>query len=105
MNPLAPIIWWIAELVYLGLLIFVFAMWGRLILDLLQAFARSWRPRGPILVVVNVVYTLTDPPMKRVRRFIKPISLGAIALDFGWTVVMLGAIFAMSIVRIIQAQI
>lgn len=105
MNPIAPIIWWIAELVYLGLLVFVFAMWGRLILDFVQAFARSWRPRGIILVIVNLVYTVTDRPLKQVRRFIKPISFGAIALDFGWTVVLLGAIFAMYVVRIIQAQV
>ncbi len=97
-------IWWIAELVYLALLVFVFAMWGRLIFDFVQAFARSWRPRGPILVVVSFIYTVTDKPLRFVRRFIKPISFGAIALDFGWTVVMLAAIFAMYVVRIVQVQ-
>jgi YggT family protein len=94
----------LAGLVYYALLIFVFAMWGRLILDFVQAFARSWRPRGAILVVVSFVYTVTDKPLRFVRRFIKPISFGAISLDFGWTVVMLAAIFAMYVVRIIQVQ-
>ena len=101
MNTLSILL----EIVYLALLVFVFAMWGRLILDFVQAFARSWRPRGPILVVVSFIYTVTDKPLRFVRRFIKPISFGAIALDFGWTVVMLAAIFAMYLVRIIQFQI
>ncbi|MBK5237939.1 MAG: YggT family protein [Actinomycetales bacterium] len=96
---------WIAAIVYYALLIFVFAMWGRLIFDFVQALIRSWRPRGVILVIVNIIYTLTDPPLKAVRRFIRPVSFGAISLDFGWTVVMLGAIFAMYIVEMIQFSI
>lgn len=96
---------WITAIVYYALLIFVFAMWGRLIFDFVQAFIRSWRPRGVILVIVNIIYTLTDPPLKVVRRFIRPVSFGAISLDFGWTVVMLGAIFAMYIVEMIQFSI
>ena len=94
----------LAAIIYYALLIFVFAMWGRLIFDFVQAFARSWRPRGFILIIVSFIYTVTDKPLRFVRRFIKPISFGAIALDFGWTVVMLAAIFAMYVVRIIQFQ-
>jgi YggT family protein len=48
-------------------------------------------------VISGVVYGITDPPMTAVRRFVKPMSFGAIALDFGWTVVMLAAIVLMYI--------
>lgn len=101
MNPLAIVLW----IVYVALYIFVFAMWGRLILDFVQAFVRSWRPRGPILIAVSFVYTVTDRPLRFIRRFIKPVSFGAISLDFGWTVVMLGAFLAIYVVEIIQFQI
>jgi YggT family protein len=47
------------------------------------------------LALSGVVFAITDPPMNVVRKFIKPVSFGAIALDFGWTVVMLAAIIAM----------
>jgi YggT family protein len=53
------------------------------------------------LVISGVIYTLTDPPLKFVRRFIKPVRIGQIALDFGWTVVMLVAIVAMYIAEYI----
>ncbi len=86
---------WIATIVYYALLVFVFAMWGRLVVDFIRAFAQRWRPTGVLLVLVNVIYSITDPPLKRVRRVVKPISLGAVALDFAWTVVMLAAVFAM----------
>jgi len=82
---------------YYALLVFVIAMWARLILDFLRAMRPGWRPPSFLLVISGVVYSLTDPPMKAVRRFVKPMSFGAIALDFGWTVVMLGAIVLMYI--------
>lgn len=84
-------------ILYYALLVFVFAMWGRLILDFIRAFKPGWRPPSFVLVLSGVIYTLTDPPMNLVRRWVKPVSFGAVALDFGWTVVMLAAIVAMYI--------
>jgi YggT family protein len=80
---------------YYALLIFVIAMWARLILDFMRAMRPGWRPPSFLLVLSGAVYTITDPPLKAVRRFVKPMSFGAIALDFGWTVVMLAAIILM----------
>ena len=77
--------------------IFLLALLGRLIFDYVQMFSRTWRPKGIVLYFVEAIYTITDPPMKAVRRFVKPMSFGAIALDFGWTVVMLAAIVVMYI--------
>jgi YggT family protein len=70
-------------------------MWARLILDFMRAMRPGWRPPSFLLVLSGAVYTITDPPLKAVRRFVKPMSFGAIALDFGWTVVMLAAIILM----------
>ena len=84
-------------ILYYATLIFVIAMWGRLILDFLRAMRPGWRPPSFLLVLSGIIYGITDPPMKAVRRFVKPMSFGAIALDFGWTVVMLAAIVLMYI--------
>jgi YggT family protein len=85
----------VGVILYYALLVFVIAMWARLILDFLRAMRPGWRPPSFLLVVSGIVYAITDPPMKSVRRFVKPMSFGAIALDFGWTVVMLAAIVLM----------
>ncbi|NUU13852.1 YggT family protein [Curtobacterium pusillum] len=74
-------------------------MWGRFALDMVQAYNRSWRPRGGLLVVSEVVYTVTDPPIRTVRKALPPLRMGPVALDFGWTIVMLVVIIAMTIVR------
>ena len=57
---------------------------GRLIFSWIQAFARDWRPRGPVLVVAEAVYTATDPPLKFLGRFIPVLRLGSLALDLSF---------------------
>lgn len=91
----------IGTILYYALLVFVFAMWGRLIFDFIRSMRPGWRPASIFLVLSGIIYTLTDPPLKFVRRFIKPVRIGQIALDFGWTVVMLVAIVAMYIAEYI----
>ena len=77
---------------YAALSIFILVMWVRLILDFIVNFNRGWRPTGIGLVLAEIVFTITDPPIKLVRRFLPPVRFGGIALDFSWTVVMLVAI-------------
>jgi YggT family protein len=59
----------------------------RLIVDWVQVFARSWTPRGPILVLLEVVYSITDPPIMFVRRFVPPLRIGSIAIDTSFLIV------------------
>ena len=71
---------------------------GRLVLDWVQVFARDWRPRGAMLVVAETVYTITDPPLKALRKVIPPLTLGAMRVDLAFLVLMLGDHPAMSLV-------
>lgn len=89
----------IFTILYFLLLLYFFVMWGRFALDIVQAYNRSWRPRGGLLVVSEFVYTLTDPPIRTVRKALPPLRMGPVALDFGWTIVMLVVIIAMTIAR------
>ena len=59
---------------------------GRLIFSWIQAFSRSWSPRGPVLVVAETVYTATDPPLKFLSRFIPVLRVGSVALDLSFMV-------------------
>jgi YggT family protein len=76
----------VGQIVYLVLWLFFLLLIARLVLDYIQMFARSWRPRGPMLVVAEVVYTITDPPLKALRRLIPPLRLGSITLDLSFLV-------------------
>lgn len=82
---------------YYALFIFFILMWARFVVDMVQVINRSWRPRGVVLVLVELTYTITDPPLKLVRRVIPPLRVGAVAFDLAWTVVLLLVIVLMSV--------
>ena len=62
---------------------------GRLIFDFVQIFARSWQPRGPILVVAEAIYSVTDPPLRFLRRFIPPLKLGGVQFDLAFLILII----------------
>ena len=72
----------IATILWLYLLILL----ARLVLDLVQTFSREWTPKGPVLVLAEGVYTLTDPPLNLLRRIIPPLKIGGVALDLAFIV-------------------
>jgi YggT family protein len=72
-----------------ALQIYFWLLIARLIVDLVLSSNPVWRPKGIILVLVEITMTATDPPLKFVRKFIKPVRFGALALDFGWTLTLL----------------
>jgi YggT family protein len=88
----------IFTILYYLLLLYFLALWARFVLDMVRAFNRTWRPRGAVLVGSEVVLSVTDPPIRAVRRVLPPLRLGPVALDFGWTIVMLVVIILMNIV-------
>ena len=70
--------------------LFLFALLARLILDYVRMFARNWRPKGLALILVELVYSITDKPMSFVGRFIPPLRLGAVSLDLSFIVLFFG---------------
>ena len=79
------------EVVHILVELLVVALWSywvvlmfRLIMQVVFQFARSYDPRGVMLVAVESAYTVTDPPLKFLRRHIPPLRIGGIALDLGF---------------------
>jgi YggT family protein len=88
----------VGDVLRFALFLFFIVLLARLVLDWVQVFARDWRPRGILLILAEVVYTITDPPLKALRRVIPPLSLGALRLDLAFLVLMLVTSMLMSIV-------
>lgn len=70
--------------------IYFLILLARFVIDLVQLLSPEWKPKGPILVIAEVVYTLTDPPLKFLRKIIPPLKIGQIALDLSFLVLILG---------------
>lgn len=86
---------WIANILFLYLLVLI----GRLVFDFVQIFARDWRPSGPILIIVEGIYTLTEPPLKLIRRVVPPLRLGQVSLDLGFLILLIGLQILIGIFR------
>ena len=87
----------LGNLLYFLFFMYFLVLWGRFIIDLVRGVNRAWRPQGVLLVAVELVYTLTDPPVRFFRRLVPPLRIGPIALDFGFTLTMLCCIVGMSL--------
>lgn len=65
----------------------------RAVLSFVPLFVRDWRPRGILLVIAEFVYTLTDPPLRFMRKIIPPIRIGSTSWDLGFLVLFLALSF------------
>ncbi len=77
--------------------LFLLALIGRAIFSGVQMFARNWRPQGFVAVVAEVIYTVTDPPLKAISRVIPPVRIGAVQLDVGFSILFIAVIILQSV--------
>jgi YggT family protein len=91
----------VGSILDLILLLAIVLLIARFVLDWVQMFARSWRPRGIVLVFCEGLYSLTDPPLRAVRRVIPPLRLGSVMLDLSPMILLI----AISILRAVVARI
>jgi len=89
----------IASILNVAVLLYILVLFTRLVLEYIPMFNREWRPRGAMLVVAEVTYTLTDPPIRLLRRFIPPLRFGGIAIDFAFALTMLICFVLLSVTR------
>ena len=75
--------------------IYILVLILRLVFDYITMFARSWRPRGMVLLLAESIYAITDPPLNAIRRVVPPLRFGGVSLDLGFLIL----IFGISILR------
>ncbi|MFC3690317.1 YggT family protein [Aquipuribacter hungaricus] len=66
--------------------LYLVLLFARLVIGWIGVFARDWRPSGPLVVALEVVYSATDPPLNALRRVIPPLTIGSIRLDLGFMI-------------------
>ncbi|HEU4359927.1 MAG TPA: YggT family protein [Mycobacterium sp.] len=77
----------------------LFAFWllliARIVVEFIRSFSRDWHPRGATVVILEAILSLTDPPVKLLRRVIPQITIGTVRLDLSIMVLLLVAFFGM----------
>jgi YggT family protein len=87
----------VAALLFYVVLVFFLILLVRLVLDWVQFFARDWKPSGIALVIAEVTYSVTDPPLRALRRILPPLTIGSVRLDLAFLVLVLGCSVLMSL--------
>jgi YggT family protein len=91
-GPIATVF----RIVYDILWVYFLVLIARIVFDYIQLFNPKWRPSGFLLIVVEAIYTLTDPPLKLFQRFIPPLQLGSVRLDLSF-------LFVIIVIQILMA--
>jgi YggT family protein len=81
------------------LLLFWLVLIARLVFDMVQLFARSWRPTGFVLVIAEGVFSITDPPLRLLRRVIPPLKFGNVQFDLAFLILLIGVQILMNFAR------
>jgi YggT family protein len=79
----------IAALISSLLNLYFLILIARLVLEYVSIFARDWRPKGPLLLLSETVYTLTDPPLNAIRKVVPNVRIGSVSLDLSFIILLI----------------
>lgn len=65
---------------------YLFVLFIRMIVDWAMILMPRWYPRGVVSSLIRVIYALTEPPLRWLRRYIPPLPMGRIQLDVSFMV-------------------
>jgi YggT family protein len=85
----------IGRVILLLLNFYLIVLFARMILSWVPVLVRDWQPRGPVLVAAELVYSVTDPPLRMLRKVLRPVRIGNMMLDLAF----IGLIIVIYIIR------
>jgi len=71
----------VLQVLYLLMYVFLLTLIARFILGYVLTFGRRWQPGRGAAATMEIVWSVTDPPLKALRRVIPPLRLGTVSLD------------------------
>jgi len=79
--------------------IFLLVLFARMILSWVPVLVRDWEPRGPMLIFAEIIYSITDPPLRVLRKVLRPVRVGNMMLDLAF----IGLVIVIYILRRVTA--
>jgi len=84
-----------------ALLAFLVVLFARMVLSWVPVLVRDWEPRGPMLIFAELIYSVTDPPLRMLRKVLRPVRIGNLMLDLAF----IGLFILVSILRSVNRAI
>ncbi len=86
------------QIIYVLVLLFLYTLFARFVMSMVMSFGRRWRPGRGAAAALEVVWSVTDPPLKALRRVIPPLRLGTVNVDLAFLVLLVIVFLLMYIV-------
>ncbi len=87
----------IFEILGFALFLFWLLLIARVVVEFIRSFSRDWHPKGATVVVLEMIMTLTDPPVNLLRRIIPQLTIGSVRFDLSIMVLLLLAFIGMQL--------
>jgi len=71
----------VLQVLYLLVYIFFLTLLARFVLGAVLQYGRRWQPGRGAAAALEAVWSVTDPPLKALRRVIPPLRIGTVSLD------------------------
>lgn len=84
------------NLIGYALFVFWLLLILRVVIEFVRSFSRDWHPKGLTVVFLEIVMSVTDPPVKLLRRLIPQLTVGAVRFDLSIMVLLLVAFIGMT---------
>jgi YggT family protein len=86
------------QIIYLLVLLFLNILLARFAMSWVMSIGRRWRPGRGAAAALEIVWSVTDPPLKTLRRVIPPLRLGTVNVDLAFIVLLVIVFLLMYIV-------
>lgn len=80
--------------------VYMFILIARILIEMIQGFSRNFQAPRWFNVIGEMIFQVTDPPVKALRRLIPPLRLGGVALDVSILVLYFGLYFVLILLGI-----
>ena len=69
------------QVLYLLIYLFLLTLLARFVLAAVLQYGRRWQPGRGAAATLESVWSVTDPPLKALRRVIPPLRIGTVSID------------------------
>lgn len=69
------------QVLYVFCYLFLIVLLARFVLGAVLAYGRRWHPGRGASAGLELVWSVTDPPLRALRRVIPPLRIGTVSID------------------------
>jgi YggT family protein len=89
----------VLQVLFVLIYLFILLLFARFIMQFVLSYSRRWVPGRGAAATLESVWTVTDPPLKALRRVIPPLRIGSVSIDLALLVLLVMLFVLYAVVR------